>query len=54
MTHRIVVNVETGVTLIIEYTVEEQALHDAAVTAQQVEAQALALAAQATEQSTTP
>ena len=42
MTHRIVVNVETGVTSIVEYTAEEQAIHDAAVAAQQAEAQALA------------
>jgi phosphatidylethanolamine-binding protein (PEBP) family uncharacterized protein len=41
MTHRIVVNVETGVTSIVEYTAEEQAIHDAAVAAQ-AEAQALA------------
>jgi hypothetical protein len=41
MTHRIVVNVETGVTSIVEYTPEEQAVHDAAVAAQ-AEAQALA------------
>ena len=41
MTHRIVVNVETGVTSIVEYTAEEQAIHDAAVAAQ-----ALAEAAQ--------
>jgi hypothetical protein len=34
MTHRIVVNVETGVTSIVEYTAEEQAIHDAAVAAQ--------------------
>ena len=34
MTHRIVVNVETGVTSIVEYTAEEQAVHDAAVAAQ--------------------
>jgi hypothetical protein len=40
MTHRIVVNVETGVTTIVEYTAEEQAIHDAAVAAQ-AEAQAL-------------
>lgn len=45
MTHRIVVNVETGVTSIVEYTAEEQAIHDAAVAAQQAEAQALAAAA---------
>jgi urease accessory protein UreH len=42
MTHRIVVNVETGVTSIVEYTPEEQAVHDAAVAAQQAEAQAAA------------
>ena len=42
MTHRIVVNVETGVTSIVEYTPEEQAIHDAAVAAQQAESQALA------------
>ena len=47
MTHRIVVNVETGVTSIVEYTAEEQAAHDAAVAAQ-AEAQALADAAAAT------
>jgi len=46
MTHRIVVNVETGVTSIVEYTPEEQAAHDAAVAAQ-AEAQALADAAAA-------
>ena len=40
MTHRIVVNVETGVTSIVEYTPEEQATHDAAVAAQQEEASA--------------
>ena len=44
MTHRIVVNVETGVTSIVEYTPEEQAIHDAAVAAQQAEAEAKALA----------
>lgn len=40
MTHRIVVNVETGVTIQVEYTPEEQAIHDAAVAAQQAEASA--------------
>ena len=44
MTHRIVVNVETGVTSIVEYTAEEQAIHDAAVAAQLAEAEAKALA----------
>ena len=39
MTHRIVVNVETGVVTQVEYTAEEQAVHDAA--------QALAEAAEA-------
>ena len=34
MTHRIVVNVQTGVTTQVEYTPEEQAAHDAAVAAQ--------------------
>lgn len=38
MTHRIVMNVETGVTTQVEYTPEEQAIHDAAVAAQQAEA----------------
>jgi hypothetical protein len=46
MTHRIVVNVETGVTTQVEYTPEEQAVHDAAVAAQ---AQALADAAVAAQ-----
>ena len=35
MTHRIVVNVQTGETTIVEYTPEEQAEHDAAVAAQE-------------------
>jgi len=34
MTHRTVVNVQTGETTIVEYTPEEQAIHDAAVAAQ--------------------
>jgi len=42
MTHRIEVNVQTGVTSIIQYTPEEQAAHDAAVAAQAAEAAALA------------
>jgi hypothetical protein len=60
MTHRIVVNVETGVTTQVEYTPKEQAIHDAAVAAQQAEAEAKALAeaqaladAQAAQQTTT-
>ena len=40
MTHRIVVNVQTGETTIVEYTPEEQAAHDAAVAAQAQEQQA--------------
>jgi hypothetical protein len=35
MTHRIVVDLQTGVTTQVEYTPEEQAVHDAAVAAQQ-------------------
>lgn len=35
MTHRIVVNVETGEVTQVEYTPEEQAAYDAAVAAQQ-------------------
>ena len=54
MTHRIVVNVETGVTSIVEYTPEEQAVHDAAVAAQQAEAQALADAAVVVAATPTP
>ena len=34
MTHRTVVNCETGQITQVEYTAEEQAAHDAAVTAQ--------------------
>jgi len=40
MTHRIVVNVETGVVTQVEYTPEEQAVHDAAVAQQAAEAAA--------------
>ena len=40
MTHRIVVNVETGEVKQIEYTAEEQAAYDAAVAAQVVAANA--------------
>lgn len=59
MTHRIVVNVQTGETTIVEYTPEEQAIHDAAVAAQlaeaQAEAEAQALAeAQAAQQTISP
>jgi len=37
MTHRIVVNVETGEVTQVEYTAEEQAAYDAAVAAQQAQ-----------------
>jgi hypothetical protein len=46
MTHRIVVNVETGVVTQVEYTPEEQAVHDAAVAAQAAELEAAAIVAQ--------
>ena len=49
MTHRIVVNVETGVTTQVEYTAEEQAAHDAAVAAQQA-AEAAAAVVEVTHQ----
>jgi len=35
MTHRIVANLQTGEVTQVEYTPEEQAVHDAAVAAQQ-------------------
>jgi hypothetical protein len=34
MTHRTVVDVQTGIVTQVEYTPEEQAVHDAAVAAQ--------------------
>ena len=39
MTHRIVVDVQTGEVTQVEYTPEEQAVHDAAVAAQVAAAQ---------------
>lgn len=60
MTHRIVVNVQTNETTQLEYTPEEQVIHDAAVAAEALalaEAQALAevqAAQNTTTQSTTP
>jgi hypothetical protein len=39
MTHRIVVDLQTGEVTQVEYTTEEQAAHDAAVAAQPVETQ---------------
>jgi hypothetical protein len=35
MTHRIIVDLQTGIITQVEYTPEEQAVHDAAVAAQQ-------------------
>jgi len=53
MTHRIEVNIETGVITKVEYTAEEQAVHDAAVVAQQAaEAQAAAATQQQEQQQT--
>jgi hypothetical protein len=40
MTHRIVVDLETGTTTQVEYTAEEQAIYDAAVASQEAEAPA--------------
>jgi hypothetical protein len=37
MTHRIVVDMQTGTVTQVEYTAEEQAAHDAAVAAQAAE-----------------
>jgi hypothetical protein len=54
MTHRIEVNVQTGVTSIIQYTAEEQAIHDAAVAAQQAEAEAAATPEPVVETPTEP
>jgi hypothetical protein len=45
MTHRIVFDLQTGILTQVEYTPEEQAVHDAAVAAQQ----AAELASQPTE-----
>ena len=52
MTNRIEVNVQTGVVTTIEYTAEEQAVHDAAVAQQ--EADALAAQQALAEQGTQP
>jgi hypothetical protein len=57
MTHRIVVNCETGVVSQVEYTAEEQAAHDAAVVAEALalaEAQALAESQTTQQQTNTP
>jgi len=53
MTHRIEVNVETGVTTQVEYTAEEQAVHDAAVAAQALAEAQVAEATQLQEQQQT-
>jgi len=39
MTHRIVVNLQTGEVSQVEYTAEEQAIHDATVAQQALEAE---------------
>jgi len=44
MTHRIVVDVQTGEVTQVEYTPEEQSSHDAAVAAQQAAELAVELA----------
>lgn len=49
MTHRIVVNVETGEVTQVEYTAEEQAAHDASVAQQAAEAAAAAATPSPTE-----
>jgi hypothetical protein len=49
MTHRIVVNVETGIVTQVEYTAEEQAVHDAAVAAQALAEAAAAVVVVPTE-----
>jgi hypothetical protein len=50
MTHRIVVNVQTGEVTQVEYTAEEQAAYDAAIAQQAAEQQA----AEAEQQITQP
>jgi len=50
MTHRTVVNCETGVVTQVEYTAEEQAAHDAAVAAQAL-AEAAAIQQEQTNES---
>ena len=54
MTHKTVVNCETGEITQVEYTPEEQAAHDAAVAAQQAEAAAAEAQAQAQAQAEQP
>jgi len=50
MTHRIEVNVTTGVVTQVKYTTEEQAVHDAAVAAQAL-AEAAAIQQEQTNES---
>jgi len=55
MTHKTVVNCETGEVTQVEYTAKEQAFHDAAVAEQKAEAEAQELAkTQAAQQTTSP
>jgi len=54
MTHRIVVDLQTGVITQVEYTPEEQAVHDAAVAAELAAQQAAELAAQQVTPAETP
>jgi len=54
MTHRTVVNCETGQVTQVEYTAEEQAAHDAAVAAAEAQALADAAAAPVVETPTEP
>jgi sulfur carrier protein ThiS len=46
MTHRIVVNLQTGEVTQVEYTAEEQAAYDAAIAQQALEAEQAALEAE--------
>jgi hypothetical protein len=54
MTHRTVVNCETGEITQVEYTTEKQAVHDAAVAQQEAEATRLAAEALAAQQAVQP
>jgi len=54
MTHRIVVDLQTGMTTHVEYTPEEQAIHDAAVAAQAAAELAAQQAAELAAQQVTP
>jgi hypothetical protein len=54
MTHRIVFDLQTGITTQVEYTPEEQAVHDAAVAAQAAAELAAQQAAELAAQQVTP